>query len=340
MIKKIFCITCCILLLGGCHAEDSEKAGSDKEDKRMIIAMETTMDLAVYGGEEAVLDEMEERIRELDKKLSVTDGKSQIAELNRNGSAKVSADVYGLVEKALKFSEATDGAFDISIYPLVKAWGFTLDNPHVPERSEIEAAKAVVNYRNVKLKDCEIALDPGMQIDLGGIAKGYLGDELIKILKKHKIKSALLNLGGNVVAHGSRPDGTDWRVALTDPNGDEYAGIIAARDKSIITSGGYERFFKDENGKVYWHIMDSRTGYPADNGLISATIVGKSGVQGDAMSTALFVMGTERAIEFCKAQNDFDVILITKDMEFYITEGLKENFNLTDKYAEKTVHII
>ena len=179
-----------------------------------------------------------------------------------------------------------------------------------------------------------------MQIDLGGIAKGYLGDELIKILKKHKIKSALLNLGGNVVAHGSRPDGTDWRVALTDPNGDEYAGIIAARDKSIITSGEYERFFKDENGKVYWHIMDSRTGYPADNGLISATIVGKSGVQGDAMSTALFVMGTQRAIEFCKAQNDFDVILITKDMEFYITEGLKEKFNLTDKYAEKTVHII
>ncbi len=343
-LKILLPCICCALFLTACTSPGTNGGGvgtgADEKNSRTILAMETAMDLTVYGGDETVLDQMERCIKDLDKALSVTNKSSQIFKLNAAGKAKVSPDVYSIVEHALEFSKATDGAFDISIYPLVKAWGFTLDNPHVPSASEINSARSVIDYRKIKLEAGEIHVDEGMQIDLGGIAKGYLGDELVKILKKNGIKSALLNLGGNVVTHGYKPDGSEWNVAITDPNGEDYAGIIAVHDKCVITSGGYERFFTDENGKKYWHIMDASTGYPADKGLISVTIVGKSGIKADAMSTALFVMGTEKAVEFSKTQKDFDVILISKDGELYVSEAIADNFKPTGAYADKMLHLI
>ena len=167
----------------------------------------------------------------------------------------------------------------------------------------------------------------GVQIDLGGIAKGYTSSRIMDIYKEKGVTSGLVNLGGNAQVFGTKPDGSLWRVAVQSPDSeDEYLGVLETKDKAIITSGGYERYF-EKDGVTYHHIIDSSTGYPADNGLISVTIVSADGTLADGLSTSLFVMGKDKATDYWKAHSDeFDMILLTDDEKLYVSEGIKDSF--------------
>ena len=225
----------------------------------------------------------------------------------------------------------TDGALDLSIYPVLRAWGFTTGAYRVPTKGELDELLTHVDYRGVAVDgDGRVTLSAGMEIDLGSVTKGYTGDRICALLRERGVESALLDLGGNVQALGGKPDGSAWRVGVRDPEGDGLLGAVSVRDEAVVTSGGYERCFTDEDGNLWWHILDPADGYPAKNGLLSATVVGSEGVYCDALSTALFVLGEERAVEFWRERRDFEMVLVTEDGRLLLTPALSGRFTPTE----------
>ena len=212
----------------------------------------------------------------------------------------------------------------------MEAWGFPTQKFRVPSAEELtELLKHVdaleISY-NKTTREISFA-DSQMKIDLGGIAKGYTSSRIMDIFKENGITSGLVNLGGNVQALGAKTDGSNWRVAVQSPDDTEdYLGVLSIQDKAVITSGGYERYF-EQDGVIYHHIIDPKTGYPAENGLVSVTIVSEDGTLADGLSTSLFIMGEEKAAEFWRAHSEeFDAVLVTDDGTIYVTEGLKDSF--------------
>ena len=321
-----------------------------------IFSMDTVMELQIAGKEDYT-PVAEEYIRSLERELSVTDANSQIAKLNAAGEGELSEEVTHILEGALKVCDRTDGALDVTIYPVLRAWGFTTGEYRVPSDKELSELLQKVDYRKVAVNtevqagsdsaDAEssfakVSLDEGMQLDLGSVVKGYTGTAVAQELRQKGVNHALLNLGGNVQCIGTKPNGEKWKVAVKSPFEDSTTGIfgvIAADDVAIITSGGYERYF-EEDGQIYWHILDPENGKPARNGLASVTIVGKDGLLCDGLSTALFVKGLDDAIEFWKNSDDFEAVFITQDGEAYVTEGLAPDFTLNGEYHDTTLHVV
>ena len=293
-----------------------------------FLAMDTVMTLKIYGDADAVSD-AEAKIGELERLLSTTDPASEIAVLNREGTGEVSAATAELISAALTLCERTDGALDITVYPVVRAWGFTTGSYRVPDEEELAAARGKVGYGRVTVSEKAVTVGDHGEIDLGSVAKGYAVDCLTEFLRSRGVQSALLNLGGNVQAIGSRPDGEGWRVAIKAPKGDGYAAILTVSDSAVVTSGGYERYF-EADGVIYHHIIDPATGYPVRNGLASVTVVTESGLLADGLSTALYVMGADRAAEHWRANRDFEAVFITDEGELQITEGLESKLSLPD----------
>ena len=259
-------------------------------------------------------------------------------------TTEIAADTYRVMAEALELGSRTGGALGITLYPVLKAWGFTAGEYRIPEREELEKLLSRVDYREVRLQEeagAYYAIVPeGAEVDLGAVAKGYTGDVLIDILRRQGVTSAILDLGGNVQTLGTRPDGTPWRVAVRDPfDRSQIAGVLDIEDKCVITSGGYERYFTGEDGQIYWHILDPATGEPARNGLLSVTIVGDHGVRCDAYSTALFVMGRESAVDFWRQQGDFEMILVCEDGEMVLTEGLRDRFTCAEGWEGHITYV-
>ena len=305
--------------------------------ERTFFAMDTVMTLRLYqGGDGSLLDRAEARVRELEAQWSVTEENSEICALNRGGRAELSPETAELLGAALDMCRRTDGALDISTYPVLRAWGFTTGEYSVPGGEAIAALLPLVDYGRVALEAGAAALPPGMEIDLGSVAKGYTGDALAALLKQGGADSALLDLGGNIQAVGSKPDGSPWRVAIRDPAGDGNIGVVEVADQAVVTSGGYERYF-EEDGVRYWHIIDPATGWPARSGLASVTVVGESGLLCDGLSTALFVMGREGALEHWRQHRDFEAVLVSEDGSVTITAGLEERFTPADPARPLTV---
>ena len=305
--------------------------------ERTFFAMDTVMTLRLYqGGDGSLLDRAEARVRELEAQWSVTEENSEICALNRGGRAELSPETAELLGAALDMCRRTDGALDISTYPVLRAWGFTTGEYSVPGGEAIAALLPLVDYGRVALEAGAAALPPGMEIDLGSVAKGYTGDALAALLKQGGADSALLDLGGNIQAVGSKPDGSPWRVAIRDPAGDGNIGVVEVADQAVVTSGGYERYF-EEDGVRYWHIIDPKTGAPARSGLASVTVVGESGLLCDGLSTALFVMGREGALEHWRQHRDFEAVLVSEDGSVTITAGLEERFTPADPARPLTV---
>ena len=227
----------------------------------------------------------------------------------------------------------TDGALDITIYPLLKAWGFTEDHQQVPSEGDIKKALENIDYRKITVNRTEdgkavLSVPSPVEIELGAVGKGYAGDLAAEILKENGIDSALIDLGGNIQVVGGKPDdtksgGADWTVGFKSPFDGEVFGWVKVKNKAIVTSGGYERYF-EEDGKIYWHIMDPKTGYPADSGLLSVSVVAESGALCDALSTAIFVMGEEKAIQLWKERQDFEFVIVKDDGTVAYTEGLSD----------------
>lgn len=325
----VFLLALALLLTAGCApAQPAE---------RTFFAMDTVMTLRLYqGGGEGALEQAEDRVRELEALLSVTGGDSEVYALNHAGAADLSPDTAELLGAALDLCRRTDGALDVSIYPVLRSWGFTTGEYAVPDDETLAALLARVDYAQVKLDGSAAALPEGMEIDLGSVAKGYAGDALAALLRENGVTSALLDLGGNIQTVGSKPDGSPWRVAVRDPAGDGTIGVVEAENQAVVTSGGYERYF-EEDGVRYWHILDPKTGRPARNGLASVTVVGASGLVCDGLSTALFVMGLDGALDHWRAHRDFEAVLVSEDGSVTVTAGLEDRFTPADSAGALTV---
>lgn len=305
----------------------SEEASATRD----IFAMDTYMSITAYGEKcEEAVDAAEAEIKRLDELLSTGSDDSEVTKINKEAGGKLSEDTSYLVKRALNIHKDTDGAFDITIYPVMKAWGFAGDTFAVPDKKTLKQTLSLVDATKLSYDEKNSKLSfgkEGMEIDLGGIAKGYTSDRVIDILKSYGIEHAMINLGGNVDLLGKKLDGSEWRIAVQDPESeDDYIGILSVSDKAVITSGGYERYF-EEDGVRYHHIIDPSTGYPGNHGLTSVTIVSSDGTLADALSTSLFVMGKDKAIEYWQSHsNQFDTILIDEKGIVYISEDIAGSF--------------
>lgn len=324
-----------LLFLTGCSAESSPEPVQGT-----FFAMDTMMDFTIYG-ESGLIDQSESLIASLESLVSVTDTGSELYAINQTGSGTLTGKASSLMEQALEICRRTDGALDLSIYPIVRAWGFTTGNYQVPDEAEIQALLPLVDYRKIQYDAATgtVTLPEGMEIDLGSVAKGYAGQLAAQMLREHGVQSALLNLGGNVQTVGAKPDGSPWQIGIKDPQGEDAMMVLSVEDQAVVTSGGYERYF-EQDGQAYWHIMDPSTGHPADSGLLSVTIVGKQGIICDGLSTSLFVMGLEKAADLWAQSCDFEAVFVTASGEVYITEGLQDRFALTEQYADTPVSVI
>lgn len=295
-----------------------------------FLAMDTVMKIDVYGpAAEKNAAAVQELIVSLENILAVEQENSELAKLNRGEINTVSANVLELLRKSIELHQETGGAFDCTIYPVKTLWGFGEEEKHVPTKEEIASRLGLVDSSKINLDETtgEVSLPQGMMVDFGGIAKGYTSDLAKKCLEDNGIQSAMLNLGGNVSLLGTKPNGAPWKIGITHPKDtSRVLGVVSASDCSIITSGGYERNFTVD-GNTYHHILDPSTGYPAESGLLSVTIVSADGALGDGLSTALYVMGKEKAIEYWRKNSDsFDFILYTEADDVLVSEGLENAF--------------
>ena len=303
----------------------------DESDSRDIFAMDTYMTLTAYGkNAKKALDAAVDEINNIEQLVSTGIDSSEVSQINKNGKGSVSETTGYLIKRSKEIYDSTNGVFDITIYPIMQAWGFPTENYCVPGKKELKKLRGLMGADHVLYdeKKQEVILNKeGMKIDLGGIAKGYTSSKVMDIFKENGIYSAVISLGGNVQTLNGKPDGSDWRVAVENPaDTGSYIGVLSIKDKAVITSGGYERYFK-QDGKTYHHIIDPATGYPANNGLTSVTIVSDDGTLADGLSTSLFIMGPEKAQKYWKEHSDeFDTILVKDDGSILVSEGIADYF--------------
>jgi thiamine biosynthesis lipoprotein len=291
----------------------------------------------VGGGSEKLLDAVFARLKQIEDELSVNKPGSQIDAVNAAAGMEpvaVGPDAVAILKRDLELSAWSDGAFDASVGPLVKLWGIGTDHARLPESAEIAAAKRLVGWKDIVLDETKGTVflrRKGMALDLGSTSKGYAADEIAKLIRAARVKGAVIDLGGNVYVVGSRPDGKGWRIGLQDPFSTErgaYLGIASLVDKTMVTSGVYERFFI-KDGKRYHHILDTKTGYPVDNGLMSVTIVTARSFDADGFTTTIFALGRIRGMALAR-EKGVDVIVVDSDKKVYMSPGVSAYFEISD----------
>lgn len=308
--------------------------GGTQESRLELFAMDTYMVITAEGGDtEEAVKSVSREISRLENALSRTIDTSSVSRLNDEGGARLDEETASLLAAALTYSADTNGAFDVTIAPLVELWGITSDDPRVPSQEEIDALLPLVGSEHIHLDGREATLDEDCAIDLGGIAKGFASDKAADILSRSGADRACANLGGNVYVY-SRENSRAWNVAIEDPQGkDGYVCILSLTDHFVVTSGGYQRYFTGPDGTVYQHILDPKTGYPVQDDLLSASVIlprsgdELAGTRADAYSTALYVMGESGAADFWRAHRDFDMVLVTTDGRVVYTPGLASVFH-------------
>ncbi|MBR4657898.1 MAG: FAD:protein FMN transferase [Clostridia bacterium] len=318
-------------------------SGCEKAEEREFFAMDAYMRIRVFGAPDGALDEAEDEIEALSALLSATDEKSEIYALNHaEGKAMtVSPDAFDIIERGLELSRELGGCFELSLRPVSRAWGFTEDENRIPPESELrELLKLVGDERIVTDRAVRtVALPAGFELDLGALAKGYAADRAKERLSDAGVSAALIDLGSStILAFGKKPDGSKWKIAVRDPmGGDTPAGTIEFDGGAISTSGGWERYFEGPDGQVYWHIIDPRTGAPARTGAYSVTVLTDDALYGDALSTALFVMGPEKALGYYETHGDLDFIMFLEDGSVLATPGMSELFTPSGAYENARV---
>ncbi|MCH5200493.1 MAG: FAD:protein FMN transferase [Oscillospiraceae bacterium] len=325
---RIFALAA-VLLLTACTPDAPYQANIS------FFSMDTYMEITAYGHVGTSLDDCKDEINRLEALLSVTSPDSDIGRLNASGMTDVSPETAEIIKYAQRIGGETNGALDITVYPVLKEWGFTTGDYKIPDGDTLNALLQKVDFTQIKADDSAIpavTVPDGVQLDLGALAKGYASDKAAEILRENGITSALINLGGSIMTIGGNPSsGSPWRIGIRNPFSlDENIGVIEVADKAVVTSGSYERCFTAD-GKTYHHIIDPATGCPAESGLVSVTVIGGSGIMCDALSTAFFVMGAEKAAEFHREKGGFDMILVTVEGEILITEGIADTFTNLSK---------
>lgn len=341
--KRTFFFLLILGLLSGCAAP----AAQEEPAQVQFFSMDTVMTVRVYDGprDEAV-QAARQAVEELDGLLSRTNPDSQLSALNAHAGDGAFVEVDSRVSELLSFaksmSQLLPGDFDITIAPVMDAWGFTTDTRQVPDPQVLADALALVDSGRLLLDEEASAArleDAGMEVDLGAVAKGYAAGQAAAAIRAAGATSALLDLGGNVTALGRKADGSAWQVGVKDPQDtDQTLCVLSMEDQTASTSGGYERYF-EEDGVVYHHIIDPETGYPADSGLLSVTVVSADHALADALSTALFVAGEEEALDFWRSRTDFELVLCTADGRVVVTQGLEEGMRPTGEERGYTYEI-
>jgi len=312
---------------------------------KQFYTLGTIIELKVHGpnAEKSIIEAIS-KLSQIDDKMSVFKDFSEVSIINRNAGisyCKVSDDTYFVIKRAVEYSKLSGGAFEPTIRPLVGLWGVNTDHARIPKLDEIRYYMRLINYKDIILNDKDksiILRNENQQIDLGAIAKGFAADKVKDILIENNIENAIIDLGGNIYALGNKPDGALWNIGIQDPikvRG-EYVGIVSVKNKSIVTSGNYERYFIEE-GKRYHHIINPMTGAPSENDIISATVISEYSIDGDALTTCVYVMGIKKGLKLIESIEGTEAIFITKDKQVYVTQGIVDTFKLTnEEYTYKT----
>lgn len=295
--KRLAALFIMILMLAGCTPKDEPV-------QEYIFCMDTVMTLQLWGNEaEQAGGELRQVLYDLEKAWSATAEDSLISSKNR-GEPITDEEALALLDAVTQLSDRTEGAFDPTLYAVTRAWGFPTDEFRIPTDAELTEAMSQDLW------------------DLGAAVKGYAGDRLVAVLEDCDVDRAMLNLGGNVQTYGDKPDGSPWKIAIQNPDlAEDHLGIVSVTGTmAVVTSGDYQRYF-EADGVRYHHILNPQTGRPADSGLRSVTVICRSGLTADALSTALFVMGLEEAVEFWRLSDDFEAVFVTAEGKIYATEG-------------------
>jgi len=327
-----------VIFLTACNLGTTKESTTPLSRTEFLLGTVTTISLYDHQSEE-ILDLAIEKLKALEDTLSINKTGTLIDKINDAAGIHpvvVDESTYDVIEKGLTYSELTDGAFDITVGPIVKLWNIGFPEARVPNPTEIEHALPLIGFDKVILNPNDLSVyltEPGMRLDLGGIGKGYAADEIAKLLRQNGVEHAIIDLGGNVYTLGNKPGDQLWTVGVQDPFNPrgKVIGRLKAENKSIVTSGIYERFVEDEAGNQYHHILNPKTGYPYENQIAGVTIVSDSSADGDALSTAVFAMGIEEGLSFVESLEGIDAIFITLDSKVYVTDGLKDNFVLSNE---------
>lgn len=331
--KLLTMIVISILAIGniGCAKEDINQPISRTE-----IFMGTPISITLYdGGNQKVLDKAFKKIVEIEDSVSINKENTEITKLNESAGidkVKLSDLSYDILKKGIEYSRLSNGSYDITIGPLVKLWSIGLEDAKVPSKEEINDTIGYIDYNNIKIDDSTkeaFLTKKGMEVDLGSIAKGYAADEVAKILKQEGINSAIIDLGGNIYALGSKNSDNNWKIGIQDPFNDrgQIVGAIEVSDKTVVTTGIYERFI-EEDGVKYHHILDPKTGYPYETDIAGVSIIADNSIDADALSTLTFTKGLKEGLKFVEYLDNVDAIFITNAKQIYITENIKNNFKL------------
>ena len=350
-------LVCPMLLFTGCeNITDADTSITGNEPISISsIKLNTAVQITIYDSQDkSLLDDCLALCDRYELIFSRTNEKSELYKLNHrkdtsdkdpnadgqttpypvSGTADtwhISEDLASLLSQGLSITRESDGAFDIAIAPLTSLWDFTAEDPKVPDDAAIQKALPLCSSDGVTIDGQDITLpSDDIQFDVGAIAKGYIADRMKDLLVKKGVKSAIINLGGNVLCIGSKPDGTPFKVGIQKPFADrnETEAVMDITGKSVVSSGIYERCFK-QNGKLYHHILNPKTGYPYDNSLISVTIISDQSVDGDALSTTCFALGLEDGLKFAEKKG-VHAVFITEDYELHYTDGFQDEINVTD----------
>lgn len=350
-------LVCPILLFTGCgNITDADTSTTGNEPISISsIKLNTAVQITIYDSQDkSLLDDCLALCDRYELIFSRTNENSELYKLNHrkdtsdkdpnadgqtipypiSGTADtwhISEDLASLLSQGLSITRESDGAFDIAIAPLTSLWDFTAEDPKVPDDAAIQKALPLCSSDGVTIDDQDITLpSDDIQFDVGAIAKGYIADRMKDLLVKKGVNSAIINLGGNVLCIGSKPDGTPFKVGIQKPFADrnETEAVMDITGKSVVSSGIYERCFK-QGGKLYHHILNPQTGYPYENGLISVTIISDQSVDGDALSTTCFALGLEDGLKFAEKKG-VQAVFITEDYELHYTDGFQDEINVTD----------
>lgn len=336
--KKVFLLIIFISILCiGCQKKEYKKYSMS------TYAMGTYINIDVFSNKDinsSLFDKIKNTIEDLDKKLSINndDVESEVDKINKNAGKKfqtVSKDTFYLIKEGKHISKETNSNLDISIGPIVKLWNIGFDKANVPLDKDIKKSLKNINIDDILLDEKTYSVklkNSKMMIDLGSIAKGYVADKVKDIIINDGYKHAILNIGGNILCIGEKYDSNPYTIGIRDGNksNEDYIGTIDISDKSVVTSGIYERNFK-KYGKTYHHILDSKTGYPVDNNLLEVSIISDKSTKGDALSTAIFSMGLEDGLKYVNNQKGVEAIFVTDKNKIYLSDNIKEKFELTSQ---------
>jgi thiamine biosynthesis lipoprotein len=336
--RRFVRIVCCLICL--CLSSALAACGEANMKQSNVFAMDTIMTLTAYGKKaDQALASAESVIRSMEAQLDPELPTSTAYAINHaNGaSVVVSSQVAKMLSTAKTVYDQSDGALDLSIYPLIKLWGFIDGKYYVPQDVEISAEMMKFAFDKMVLTSYpatgswSVSFPAGTELSFGAIGKGCTAENVIDAMRQAGITSGIISLGGNVQTLGLKPDGSRWSVAIQDPNNpSSYLGVVSVGEIAVVTSGTYQRYF-EQNGNTYHHLLNPASGYPANNNLRSVTVICEDGTMADALSTALFVLGEGKALNYWRAYKGFEMIMVTKNNRVICTSGLIEEFTLTNE---------